>query len=526
MSFFVGALYFLFNACGNDSGRIDGNNSIRIDRNDSIRIDRNDSFGVINLKEGAFSDPKIEIEYDVKKVGVDTSKGTLRLALVGNGDADTTFPFIWIANSGEGTISKLDTKTGKELGRYKTGAGNYNPSRTTVDKEGNVWVGNRNNNTITKIGLLEWGQCIDKNKNGVIDTSHGSTDVKNWEEDECLLIHKALTYNGVDTPRDIRLVSIDKDNNVFVGGYYTRSLFKVNGATGDIIGAVNTLQGHYGGVVDKDGNLWSMSSGSGKVQKISNDMSTKELISLGHDGYGIAIDKYGKVWTTEYGSRFSTFDPANPTSTLKVFTQTNSSGAQGIACDANGDVFIAGSLSQSLVGHYKQRFSADGSFEGVDFVKNYTVERGPTGVAVDSRGKVWSSNYYASSVSKIDPSTGEVINFPVGTTPYNYSDMTGNVIRNITTKQGTWEAVFDGKKLDLPWNQVVWKLKQALPAGTTVKFFVKVSNSNNNWGALPYVEVANNVKLSNISGQYIKLKVELTSKNLIDTPEVIEISLY
>jgi hypothetical protein len=108
----------------------------------------------------------------------------------------------------------------------------------------------------------------------------------------------------------------------------------------------------------------------------------------------------------------------------------------------------------------------------------------------------------------------------------DYSDMTGNVIRNITTRQGTWEAVFDGKELNFLWNQVTWKLKQALPAGTTAKVFVKVSNSNNDWGSLPYVEVANGAKLSNSSGQYAKLKVELSSENLTDTPEVIEILLH
>jgi len=491
----------------------------------TIRIYSDEAVGI--AIKGSFSDPQIETEYNVKKVGLDTSTGTLKLALTGEGNTqvDTTFPFIWIANSGEGTISKLDTRTGNELGRYRTSEGNGNPSRTTVDKEGNVWVGNRSNNTITKIGLSEWGQCIDKNKNGVIDTSQGATDIKNWGEDECLLLHIALAYNGVDTPSDIRLVAIDKDNNVFAGGRYQTSLFKVNGATGEIIGAVNTLQGHYGGVVDKYGNLWSMQYASGKVQKITNNMSTKELISLGHKGYGIAIDKYGKIWTTEHGSIFSTFDPADPTATLKVFDQTDSYYAQGIACDGNGDIFIAGSSSQSLVGHYKQRFSADGTFEGVDFVTNYAVGQGPIGVAVDSQGKVWSANYHANSASRIDPITGEVANFPAGATPYNYSDMTGNVVRNITTRQGTWEAVFDGKELDFLWNQVTWRLKQALPVGTMVKVFVKVSNSNNDWGALPYIEVANGARLSNSAGQYAKLKVELSSENLTDTPEVIEILL-
>jgi hypothetical protein len=65
-------------------------------------------------------------------------------------------PFIWVPNSNEGTVSKYDTVTGDELGRYWTGpasAGNGNPSRTTVDLEGSVWFGNRNTGTVVKIGL-------------------------------------------------------------------------------------------------------------------------------------------------------------------------------------------------------------------------------------------------------------------------------------------------------------------------------------------------------------------------------------
>ncbi|MBK6757596.1 MAG: hypothetical protein IPG70_08280 [Moraxellaceae bacterium] len=43
-----------------------------------------------------------------------------------------------------------------------------------------MWVGNRDNNTITKVGLFEFGNCIDRNGNGKIDTSTGKDDVKGW----------------------------------------------------------------------------------------------------------------------------------------------------------------------------------------------------------------------------------------------------------------------------------------------------------------------------------------------------------
>ena len=90
----------------------------------------------------------------------------------------TPFGFIWVAVSSEGTVVKIDTETGEVLGEYSTTPSSHgwgNPSRTTVDNDGSVWVTNRQNvsngyGTVVHIGLLENGQCEDRNDNGVIDT--------------------------------------------------------------------------------------------------------------------------------------------------------------------------------------------------------------------------------------------------------------------------------------------------------------------------------------------------------------------
>lgn len=496
---------------------------------------------LVELDQDVLNDPTLENLYEVQKVGLDTSDGTLRLPL-NVGEVDSTFPYIWIANSGEGTISKLDVKTGVELGRYRTGpsSGNGNPSRTTVDQEGNVWVGNRDHNTITKVGLKEFGQCIDRNNNGFIDSSTSKDDVKSWggyfgdgqsvanAEDECILLHITLKADGITTPSDIRTVAIDPDNNVFVGGSHQNSLFKVNGTTGAIIKAIETQQPHYGGLVDKQGNLWSIMANYGRVQKVDKDMVTTQLINVGHNAYGIAIDKYGKIWATEVGTRFSTFDPADPVGTLKVFNQTGNDQAQGIATDDNGDVFIAGSLYRNVVGHYKQVFT-NGVFTGVVFVANYPVGRGPTGVAVDGSGKVWASNYYDSTVSRItlaaDPVNAIINTFTVGYNPYNYSDMTGRTVRNITNRQGTWEATFDGATPDFEWKKVVWTLKKQLPEGTAVTAYAKVANSKVELGGKQYLEVQSNQVMTDMKGRFIKVKFRLTSTNQESTPEITGIDL-
>ncbi|MCA9709944.1 MAG: hypothetical protein KDK70_29160, partial [Myxococcales bacterium] len=87
----------------------------------------------------------------------------------GGMSGEVDFSIIWIANSPEGTVSKIDTITGTELARYYTGPtnGNDDPSRTSVNLAGDVAVTNRSGG-IAKFAARE-DDCIDVNGNGTID---------------------------------------------------------------------------------------------------------------------------------------------------------------------------------------------------------------------------------------------------------------------------------------------------------------------------------------------------------------------
>ena len=84
------------------------------------------------------------------------------------------FNFIWVAVSSRGTAVKIDTKTGAVLGEYWTHpnmSGTSNPSRTTVDKNGNAWVANRG---YTPGSVTHYASVpTDQNGDGVITTSTG-----------------------------------------------------------------------------------------------------------------------------------------------------------------------------------------------------------------------------------------------------------------------------------------------------------------------------------------------------------------
>src|SRR5690606_31446075 len=63
------------------------------------------------------------------------------------------FRFIWVPASRRGTVIKIDTDTGDVVGEYWTAPvydperPSGDPSRTVVDRDGNVWVGNRDDSS-------------------------------------------------------------------------------------------------------------------------------------------------------------------------------------------------------------------------------------------------------------------------------------------------------------------------------------------------------------------------------------------
>jgi hypothetical protein len=94
-------------------------------------------------------------------------------------------PYMFVAQTYEGWVLKLDTETGKQLARYETvrladcptcdpSRQTWYPSRIIVDFEGDMYIANRAfsyQGSISKIAGSESG-CLDRNKNGVIDTSY------------------------------------------------------------------------------------------------------------------------------------------------------------------------------------------------------------------------------------------------------------------------------------------------------------------------------------------------------------------
>ncbi len=442
-------------------------------------------------------------------------------------DTITPFNFIWVSVSSKGTAVKIDTETGVVLGEYRTTPQSQilgDPSRTTVDNDGSVWVANRNDayegyGSVVHIGLKENGQCEDRNNNGIIETSTGLGDVLAWTDttgtrrvataqDECIVHYTKLNSRGA------RHVSVDANNDVWVGGLWTRSFDLIKGGKYDVPNSGNIIRselsvgyGGYGGLIDGNGVIWS-------ANPLLRWDTANPLIGpnggnwtgYSHDSYGLCIDSMGNVWNTSLSG--SVIRKFAPNGTLLGTYPHGNTYAQGCVAGNNDDIWVAHSIlgPQNTVGHIKN----DGTYIG-----KVTVGSGPTGVAVDAAGKIWATNYNSKTVSRIDPSAGPIgadgitpigaVDFTsvnLGGYLYNYSYMTGSTLLG-APKNGTWSVTHNSGIVDAEWGLISWNVSE--PGDSSVTVTAASSVDGITFG--PEEAVSQNTDLTVANGQYLKINV-------------------
>ena len=236
----------------------------------------------------------------------------------GGGGGGPDFSYIWISNSAEGTVSKIDTQTMVELGRYIVRPdANGNPSRTSVNLNGDVVIANRSGG-ITKI-YARMEDCPNP-----ANTSTGPGDVKPWP-DGCVAWHTPMAYasqrpvawtQGVFNEGTCRY----DDTKVWTSGANASiDVLLVDGETGmieqtvPIPGVAPNFYGIYGGAVDGDGNFWGSQLGQGQLVRVRLADYSVSTWGMATSGYGMTVDHLGKVWTCS--GNVARFDPITETMT-------------------------------------------------------------------------------------------------------------------------------------------------------------------------------------------------------------------
>jgi len=446
-------------------------------------------------------------------------------------DADTIdLSLIWIANSGEGTVSKLDTKTGKELGRYYTCG---DPSRTAVDLVGDVWVACRADGGVAKIRRHEL-VCTDKNGNGVIDTSRdldGNGTISAEEmvppgQDECV---KFVVYPGGGCQR---AAGVDSENYAWIGEWNQPTLRRLHPDDGTVVQTIPIPNNPYGLVVDSQNIIWVAGRGGSRLLRVDPTTGTTtayESPLSPTDPYGINIDAKGRVWFANCcGSHVAVrFDPISG-----QWAQAPTQGRpRGIAASLAGRVYVANDESCSVAVIDADTMQNMGQIE-------LGGGRYPVGMAVDFDGFIWAVNQGTSSATKIDPATNTIVGeYPVGAAPYTYSDMTGYTLHNFTAPQGYYQQVF-GLVGALPGsvsadpNKIQWtsiSVVADVPQGSHLEIEARSANSPQELGTVAWQGPAGpfpdktfpfDASSWNLLGQYLEIRVWLVTDTLQTAPVV------
>jgi sugar lactone lactonase YvrE len=419
--------------------------------------------------------------------------------------------FIWIANTGEGTVSKIDTRTFEEVGRYLTGpagAGN-DPSRTSVNTFGDVFVGNRSGMTVTKISALG-EDCADKDGDNVVTTSTGAADIKPWGTDDCVLWTTSLPNGGIIravAAQDARAngdAAADIKPAVWVGGWNGR-IWKLDSDNGSILVDTESPNPTYGFALDGAGNLWisSLSATLGRLDtnrcvdnascseavcdgEGAGDACVKQRINVDHTSYGITVDFKQRVWMG--GSRVLRYDHKAAAGARQTYVDQLSF-VHGIAADDKGWIWGAG------YGSGVYRINADNPTENIAVPGTQFSSKG---VAIDLDGKVWSINQGESTATVIVPGAGvndNQVTTPVTglVSPYTYSDMTGAQLRFVSNERGYYRRIFEGCPdatggLETDWQEIRWDVET--PGDSKVNFRARGANSRAELTNAQFIDLA------------------------------------
>ena len=340
----------------------------------------------------------------------------------GGGGGAPDFSYIWIANSNEGTISKVNTQTLVEEGRYIVRPdANGSPSRTSVNLNGDVVVANRSGGVTMISARLE--DCPDP-----ANTSTGPGDVKAWP-DGCVVWHTPFNYasqrpvawtQGNFNPSTCRY----EDTKVWTSGANASiDVVLLDGETGmveqtvPIPGVSPNFYGIYGGAVDADGNFWGSQLGSGQLVNVNLGDYAVRTWPMAASGYGMTVDSLGQVWTCS--GTVARFDPVTET------WDTAAAGGQG-GCMEDGE----GTL-----------WLANDPMVGVDIVTMQVVQSIDLpnyvhGISIDFQGYVWGPAIYDNEAYRVDPVTQAIDTVTGLNYPYTYSDMTGFALSNAGNPSG------------------------------------------------------------------------------------------
>ena len=373
------------------------------------------------------ADPSDDGDENGVKWDVNTIPDASHNCGTGGGGNNPDFSYIWIANSSQNTMTKLNTETMLEEGRYwvRPDLGG-SPSRTTVSLSGNVAISARVSGGGVSKFWANIEDCEESNGMPGIQTSTGANDVLAWDVEECRAWHQPHPGKNYWSNRPMAWAPGDFNDGTCQweneklwnsGSNGQTDVLLIDGETGNIDETIVIPQvggGYlYGGAVDSEGNFWGLQNSVNIIRVDREDFSVQAWPLPGNGpGYGITVDVENRVWTCG-GGHASRFDPETEQ------WQSTPGAVAGIGgCMTDGGTRL-----------YHSRYS-EGVIVAIDTetvtpVQEYIIPAYVHGISVDFQGNIWGVTFAGSQVFRVNPETEVVDTYGGLIGAYTYSDMTG-----------------------------------------------------------------------------------------------------
>jgi hypothetical protein len=373
-------------------------------------------------------------------------------------------PYIYVANAGEDTVSKIDVTTNQEVARYATWftsginhishpgnpwAGSA-PSRIARDAAGNVYVLDRffstpnpphlpvllkiaptgGTSTTTSTGSVAL-PITDTITNNQIDPGE-ATDVRiKWAQ--------PIGTLGTDEGALGRALCIDPTGVLWVGMFNQKKYYRVDPNTGQMLPPLAGIStsGHtpYGCQVDTKGRLWSVDENDFVVNTLAEiDTATNQVtihsVGTPKTTYSLSLfngcgTEPSKVYLSDRSASTKTYRSYDP-QTLSFSSASIPTNAQfpsvSIGVDLNGNIVSGQHPTTGRV----IKTTPSG---GVVWDTN-TLPAGPAvpaqdlhGIIIDEHNDVWAVHLRENRVVKYSGVDGHwIATVPVGDSPYTYGN--------------------------------------------------------------------------------------------------------
>jgi streptogramin lyase len=452
---------------------------------------------------------------------------------------------LWIPNTDEGSVSKLDAQSAREVARYRT-RGAY-PIRVAVDHSADAWVLDGSFGGTAQLTKFagDSTRCRDRAQ-GVARTSLGPQDVLPVGADACVLLD--LAWPQADDPRTLSLdgaVAPDGDpaGNVWLGLAGTRALAQLEGSTGRELarydlGDFKPLASAF----DPFGILWLIDRAGALLRFDPADPAAINTWTVPYACYtleALSIDAQGRLFMSGFGcERVFSYDPARGLwRTLAVPELLSPRGI--IALDGSTSWLAYDSGQIARLGRDPLGLGAAQSLASEALSPFETVA-----LTADGYGQVWAISTQggadgAGLATRFDPDVGRITaQVSLGMAPRAGGDFSGYASGGEYEPEGSASHVFGGcgregrdmsLQVDTQWRRL--RVSAAIGLGASVVVSVRRAESDDALAEQEFQRIAELPKdgavfpLALADGGVVEVRLDLHSPVAIGAPRIARVGL-